>query len=125
MRSLSLFLALGLSGAACTGSTSTTSGDDVSADEWDQRLNERVLDYSAALRTAALRLTGDLPTLAVAPQFSRNETRVGRAPFIGEHNRSVLRQLAGLDEPELDRLHRDGVLFADDTVIHLDAAAEA
>ena len=64
MRSLSLFLALGLSGAACTGSTSTTSGDDVSADEWDQRLNERVLDYSAALRTAALRLTGDLPTLA-------------------------------------------------------------
>ncbi len=68
---------------------------------------------------------GDLPTLAVAPQFSRNETRVGRAPFIGEHNRSILRQLAGLDEPELDRLHRDGVLFADDTVIHMDAAAEA
>lgn len=33
-----------------------------SADEWDGRLNERVLDYSAALRIAALRLTGDLPT---------------------------------------------------------------
>ena len=33
-----------------------------SADEWDARLNERVLDYNAALRIAALRLTGDLPT---------------------------------------------------------------
>ena len=32
-------------------------------DEWDQRLDERALDYSAALRIAALRLTGDLPTL--------------------------------------------------------------
>lgn len=32
-------------------------------DEWDERLNERVIDYSAALRTAALRLTGELPTL--------------------------------------------------------------
>ena len=33
-------------------------------DEWDQRLAERVVDYSAALRVAALRLTGELPTLA-------------------------------------------------------------
>lgn len=33
-----------------------------SADEWDKRLEERVLDYNAALRIAALRLTGDLPT---------------------------------------------------------------
>jgi hypothetical protein len=33
-------------------------------DEWDDRLAERVVDYNAALRTAALRLTGELPTLA-------------------------------------------------------------
>ncbi|MCX5744114.1 MAG: hypothetical protein NT062_16620 [Proteobacteria bacterium] len=32
-------------------------------DEWDQRLTERVTDYSAALRIAALRLTGDLPSM--------------------------------------------------------------
>lgn len=43
-------------------------------DEWDARLAERVVDYSAALRAAALRLTGELPTLvelkqvAVAPE---------------------------------------------------------
>jgi hypothetical protein len=33
-------------------------------DEWDDRLADRVVDYNAALRTAALRLTGELPTLA-------------------------------------------------------------
>jgi hypothetical protein len=33
-------------------------------DEWDDRLAERVVDYNAALRIAALRLTGELPTLA-------------------------------------------------------------
>ena len=33
-------------------------------DEWDQRLEEREVDYGAALRIAALRLTGELPTLA-------------------------------------------------------------
>jgi len=32
-------------------------------DEWDQRLDERALADSAALRIAALRLTGELPTL--------------------------------------------------------------
>ena len=33
-------------------------------DEWDDKLAERVVDYNAALRIAALRLTGDLPTMA-------------------------------------------------------------
>jgi hypothetical protein len=32
-------------------------------DEWDQKLNDRVVDYGAALRVAALRLTGELPTI--------------------------------------------------------------
>lgn len=33
-------------------------------DEWDELLDQREYDYNAALRIAALRLTGDLPTLA-------------------------------------------------------------
>lgn len=42
-------------------------------DEWETLLGQRVVDYNAALRTAALRLTGDLPTMdevntiAIAP----------------------------------------------------------
>ena len=32
-------------------------------DEWDDKLAEREVDYSAAIRIAALRLTGELPTL--------------------------------------------------------------
>jgi hypothetical protein len=39
------------------------SGSGSSGDEWDQLLGQRVLDYNAALRTAALRLTGKLPTM--------------------------------------------------------------
>jgi hypothetical protein len=43
--------------------TGTGSGSGEPVDEWQQRLNDRAYDYSAALRTAALRLTGDLPTV--------------------------------------------------------------
>lgn len=64
--------------------------------------------------------TGPVLTIATAPRFSRNPIAVGRAPLLGEHNRSVLRELLGLSEAELDRLHGDGVLFEDDTVAHLD-----
>ncbi|MBA3540111.1 MAG: hypothetical protein H0T79_10820 [Deltaproteobacteria bacterium] len=55
---------------ACSSDPVTTGDDDVgsgsgsgSGDEWDQLLNERVFDFNAALRIAALRLTGDLPTM--------------------------------------------------------------
>ncbi|QDX79942.1 hypothetical protein B9N43_00945 [Denitratisoma sp. DHT3] len=65
---------------------------------------------------------GEVPTIATAPLYSETPTRIGRAPFIGEHNRRVLRELAGLDDAELDRLHQAGALFEDDTVTHLDAA---
>jgi hypothetical protein len=37
----------------------------------------------------------------------------------------VLRELAGLDAGELDRLHAAGVLFEDSTVGHLDIAPDA
>jgi hypothetical protein len=51
-----------LAAAACVPDAAPPPPGEV-ADEWDQRLDERVVDYSAALRTAALRLTGELPTL--------------------------------------------------------------
>lgn len=39
-------------------------------DEWDDKLAERVVDYGAALRIAALRLTGELPSLAELKQIA-------------------------------------------------------
>jgi hypothetical protein len=44
--------------------TGSGSGSGSSGDEWDQKLADRQVDYNAALRIAALRLTGELPTLA-------------------------------------------------------------
>ncbi|MFI5398543.1 MAG: CaiB/BaiF CoA transferase family protein [Candidatus Binatia bacterium] len=65
---------------------------------------------------------GPVPTIATATRFSANEITVGRAPFIGEHNREVLHEFLGLSDSELDRLHGCGVLFEDVTVAHLEAA---
>jgi hypothetical protein len=53
-------LAIGL--AACVTEVGTPA-DNTPHDEWDDKLAGRVLDYNAALRVAALRLTGELPTL--------------------------------------------------------------
>src|SRR5262245_8172569 len=48
-----------------TGSgTGSGSGSGSGSDQWDQKLGDRQIDYNAALRIAALRLTGELPTLA-------------------------------------------------------------
>jgi hypothetical protein len=81
-----LLFALALLGA-CGGGVEPTGGDDDSVvgddddtstgDEWDVKLGDREVDYNAALRIAALRLTGDLPTLveikavADAPEAQR------------------------------------------------------
>jgi hypothetical protein len=53
MKALLLFL------AACTPDPVAPAAHD----DWDDKLAERVVDYNAALRVAALRLTGELPTL--------------------------------------------------------------
>jgi hypothetical protein len=47
------------------------SGSGSSGDEWDQLLGQRVVDYNAALRVAALRLTGKLPTMAEINQVAQ------------------------------------------------------
>ncbi|HEU0031523.1 MAG TPA: hypothetical protein VFQ53_12880 [Kofleriaceae bacterium] len=64
-----LLLAAAFAVPACGGDPTQTGDDDGSGsgsgsgDEWDQALEARQYDYNAALRIAALRLTGDLPTL--------------------------------------------------------------
>jgi CoA:oxalate CoA-transferase len=63
---------------------------------------------------------GPVLTIATAPRFSNNPLTVGRAPLLGEHNRTVLREFLRLSDAELDRLHGDGVLFEDDTLAHID-----
>jgi hypothetical protein len=65
-----ILLVAATSFAGCSGEP-TTGGDDGEGsgsgsgvvDEWDQLLGTREVDYNAALKTAALRLTGDLPTM--------------------------------------------------------------
>jgi hypothetical protein len=55
-------LACGSPGDVAEGGQDAGTGEP--RDEWDERLGEREVDYNAALRVAALRLTGELPTLA-------------------------------------------------------------
>jgi hypothetical protein len=95
------FAALLLAGlAACGGGVTTPgdddSGDDTVLDEWDQKLNDREVDYSAALRIAALRLTGELPSLVEVKA-------VGDAPV--EQKKAVYESLVGayLDDPRFAR----------------------
>ncbi len=65
-----------------------------------------------------------VPSMATAPRFSKTPIDVGRAPFIGEHNRAVLAELAGLDEAAIERLHADEVFYEDVTVPHLVRASD-
>jgi hypothetical protein len=75
MKRISILLLATLAIPACSSDSSTTDGtmgDDQqgSGDEWDQELAKREYDYNAALRIAALRLTGDLPTMAEIQQVA-------------------------------------------------------
>ena len=72
MKRISILLVAATSFAvpACTGQDpgpnggdDTGSGSGGSGDEWDTLLGNREYDYNAALKIAALRLTGDLPTM--------------------------------------------------------------
>lgn len=76
MKRISILLLAATSFAvpACSNDVTPAGGDDDGSgsgsgsgsampDQWDQILANRVTDYNAALRIAALRLTGDLPTM--------------------------------------------------------------
>jgi hypothetical protein len=65
MKRISTLLLAALAVPACGGDTkpTDTGDDDTMGDEWDQQLAQREYDYSAALKIAALRLTGELPTM--------------------------------------------------------------
>jgi len=108
-----LFAAFAIVGAAACGGGVDTTGDDVAGDdtvdptdEWDERLEEREVDYNAALRIAALRLTGELPTLVEIKS-------VAEAPI--EQQADVYASIVGgyLDDP---RFARQMVAFWQDTL---------
>src|SRR5262245_17659787 len=74
-----LLLAAVLAAPACSsdqsdddgmGSGSGSGSGSQTVDQWEEALNERVLDYNAALRIAALRLTGALPTMTEINQVA-------------------------------------------------------
>ncbi len=104
-RALLALLALGACGGGVTTTGDDQADDDPIGDEWDQRLDDREVDYSAALRIAALRLTGELPTLveiravADAPEAQRPDVY---ASIVGGY----------LDDP---RFARQMVAFWKDT----------
>lgn len=60
-------------------------GDDVpgEGDEWDKELAKREYDYNAALRIAALRLTGDLPTMVEINTVSNAPEEGKKAAYEG------------------------------------------
>ncbi len=99
-----LLAAFALAGVAACGSGVDPVGDDTggdddpdpTGDEWDQLLDGRTVDYSAALRIAALRLTGELPRLVEIKA-------VGDAP--AEQKQAVYESLVRgyLDDPRLTR----------------------
>jgi hypothetical protein len=91
-----LALALAACGGGVTPPGDDDSGDDTTGDEWDQKLEDREIDYSAALRIAALRLTGELPTLVEVKA-------IADAP--AEQQEAVYQSLVGsyLDSPRFAR----------------------
>src|SRR5687767_7859930 len=74
-----LLLAVALAAPACSsdqsedegmGSGSEEGSGSQTVDQWEEALGERVVDYNAALRIAALRLTGSLPTMVEINQVA-------------------------------------------------------
>ncbi len=87
-------------------------------DEWDEKLAERVVDYSAALRIAALRLTGDLPRLDEIKLVANAPDDLKRSVY-----QTLLRQY--LESPrfarQMFRFWQDTLKMGDDPA--LDSAA--
>jgi crotonobetainyl-CoA:carnitine CoA-transferase CaiB-like acyl-CoA transferase len=81
----------------------------LSAPEWlnDRHLKER--DFFVELEHAVVGRTA-WDGLGVVFNSERKHQGWVAAPLLGEHNRSVLTELLGLSEAEIDRLHEEGVL---------------
>src|SRR5262245_44161876 len=78
-RTLVLLVATNLAIAGCRGAVHAPAQDaGIDANEYDQLLATRTRDYSASLKAAALRLTGDAPTLSEIRQ-------VANAPYEMRH----------------------------------------
>ncbi len=69
---------------------------------------EMVRDVPYALKT--------IPTVATAPRFSATPISVGRAPYVGEHNDEVCRELLGMSEDQLRGLYESGAMLRDEAV---------
>jgi hypothetical protein len=100
-------LLLPLVGAAACVPDAAPPPNGSATDEWDAKLAERVIDYSAALRIAALRLTGELPTL---PQIDAVATASDEHAKRTAYESQVRAYLAG------PRFTRQMVAFARDTL---------
>ncbi len=74
------------SGSADEGDTGSGSdeGSGSALDEWQERLAARTYNYPTALRTAALRLTGELPTVEQVRQLaSATDQKTAYAQLVG------------------------------------------
>ena len=87
-------------------------------DPWEVQHHPQMATRNA-VREVPYPLGISYPTIATPLHFSKTPINVGRAPLIGEHNRSVLREFLDLSDEELDRLHAVGALYEDVTVKHL------
>jgi hypothetical protein len=67
---------------ACSNSVSQTGGGDddtgSNGDQWDQALAARKYDYNQALKIAAIRLTGDIPTMTEINQVASAPDDAGK-----------------------------------------------
>ena len=96
-----------LAGAAACVPDPAPPPNGVTTDEWDDKLAEREVDYSAALRIAALRLTGELPTLV---EISRVADAADDVAKRAAYEQLVTAYLAG------PKFTRQMVAFAKDTL---------
>lgn len=71
----------GLGGATPPGDDAGPGSDAGAVDPWEELLATRETDYSAALKAAAIRLTGDLPTLAEVYRIANAPEDARRAEY--------------------------------------------
>src|SRR5262249_37200667 len=84
MKRTKLLLLAAFAVPACSNNVTQPGGDDnpnPGDDQWGQALANRKVDYNAALKIAALRLTGDLPTVAEINSIALAADDAARKPI--------------------------------------------